>query len=211
MSLVDKFLNVIKLNDDDDDEYIDDDEYLDEEDPDYDPDEEDDTHGRLLFRRRRQEDDEPFDDEDEEAEDDGPSSRSFGRRKESRNEPSADNIVSRSRTNNKILPMRSKKSDREEEAGMTVCVIKPHSMEDAKEITEELLGNCTVILNLEGLELDLAQRLIDFASGSCYAIDGNLQKISNYIFVITPASIEITGDFENVLAGAFDVPIESRG
>ena len=94
---------------------------------------------------------------------------------------------------------------------MEVCVIKPHSMEDSREITETLLANCTVVLNMEGLDLDVAQRIIDFASGSCYAIDGNLQKISNYIFIITPSSVDISGDFQEILTGAFDVPsIEKR-
>ena len=79
-------------------------------------------------------------------------------------------------------------------------------MEDAREITETLLANCTVVLNMEGLDLDLAQRIIDFTSGSCYAINGNLQKISNYIFIITPASVDVSGDFQDLLNGAFDIP-----
>ena len=59
---------------------------------------------------------------------------------------------------------------------------------------------------MEGLDLDLAQRIIDFTSGSCYAINGNLQKISNYIFIITPASVDVSGDFQDLLNGAFDIP-----
>ena len=85
-------------------------------------------------------------------------------------------------------------------------MIKPRSMEDAREITETLLSNCTVVLNMEGLDVDVAQRIIDFSSGSCYAINGNLQKISSYIFIITPASVDISGDFQEILNGAFDIP-----
>ena len=92
-------------------------------------------------------------------------------------------------------------------SGMEVCVIKPNSIEDAREITETLLANRTVVLNLEGLDVDIAQRIIDFTSGSCFAISGNLQKISHYIFIITPASVDISGDFQELLSGAFDVPI----
>jgi cell division inhibitor SepF len=92
-------------------------------------------------------------------------------------------------------------------AGMEVCVIKPTSVEDAREITETLLANRTVVLNLEGLDVDIAQRIIDFTSGSCFAMSGNLQKISHYIFIITPASVDISGDFQELLSGAFDVPI----
>ena len=91
-------------------------------------------------------------------------------------------------------------------SGMEVCVIKPNSVEDAREITETLLANRTVVLNMEGLDVDVAQRIIDFTSGSCYAISGNLQKISHYIFIITPASVDISGDFQEILSGSFDVP-----
>lgn len=78
-------------------------------------------------------------------------------------------------------------------------MIKPISFEDAREITETLLMNRPVILNVEGLDVDIAQRIIDFASGSCFAISGNLQKISNYIFIITPANVDISGDFQNFI------------
>ena len=101
----------------------------------------------------------------------------------------------------KAVPSRSKKSL--SGTGMEVCVIKPTSVEDAREITETLLANRTVVLNLEGLDVDIAQRIIDFTSGSTFAISGNLQKISRYIFIITPASVDISGDFQSMLNGAF--------
>ncbi|MFI3176937.1 MAG: cell division protein SepF [Eubacteriales bacterium] len=89
--------------------------------------------------------------------------------------------------------------------GMEVCVIRPSSVEDGREITETLLANRTVVLNLEGLDVDIAQRIIDFTSGSCFAINGNLQKISHYIFIITPNSVDISGDFQDLFSGSFDV------
>ena len=90
--------------------------------------------------------------------------------------------------------------------GMEVCVIKPTSVEDAREITDTLLDNHTVLLNMEGLDVDMAQRIIDFTSGSTYAISGNLQKISHYIFILTPKNVDVSGDFQEILSGAFDVP-----
>ena len=45
---------------------------------------------------------------------------------------------------------------------MEVCVIKPASMEDTREIADTLLAGCTVVLNLEGIDVDIAQRIIDF-------------------------------------------------
>ena len=89
---------------------------------------------------------------------------------------------------------------------MEVCVIKPSSMEDAREIADTLIDRCTVVLNLEGIDVDVAQRIIDFSSGACYSIAGSLQKISSYIFILTPANVEISDDFQEILSGAFDVP-----
>ena len=108
----------------------------------------------------------------------------------------------------KVTPMRQSKKTG---TGMEVCVIKPTSIEDAREITETLLANRTVVLNLEGLDVDIAQRIIDFTSGSCFAISGNLQKISHYIFIIAPAIVDISGDFQEILAGSFDVPPINNG
>lgn len=103
----------------------------------------------------------------------------------------------RAKSSAKVTPIRQVKKSTA--SGMEVCVIKPTSVEDAREITETLLNNRTVVLNVEGLNVEIAQRIIDFTSGSCFAINGNLQKISNYIFIITPASVDISGDFLNLV------------
>lgn len=185
MSVLDKFLNAMKMNDDDgfDDDYLDD-----EYDEEYDDYEEERPKKRILNRFSN-------DDLDDAPEQPAPSPQP---------ERTAAQPKTRTKTttkSSKISPMRAKRS-----GGMEVCVIKPKSMEDSREITETLLEECTVVLNMEGLDLDVAQRIIDFASGSCYAIHGNLQKISNYIFIITPESVDISGDFQEILSGAFEVP-----
>lgn len=100
---------------------------------------------------------------------------------------------------NNLTPMRGGKS----KSKMNVCVIKPSTFDDVKEISDTLLSNTTIILNMEGIDLALAQRIIDFMMGACYAIDGNLQKISNYIFIITPAAVGISGDLQG-LVDAFE-------
>lgn len=104
----------------------------------------------------------------------------------------------------KVTPMRPAKKANSVTINMEVCVIRPTSIDDGREITDTLLDGRTVVLNVEGLAVDVAQRIIDFASGSCYAISGNLQKISNYIFIITPENVDISGDFQNYI-DAFDV------
>ena len=109
------------------------------------------------------------------------------------------------KSSSKVTPLRQPRKVINS-GGMEVCAIKPTSVEDAREITETLLANRTVVLNLEGLDVDIAQRIIDFTSGSTFAISGNLQKISHYIFIITPASVDISGDFQEIINSGFDVP-----
>ena len=99
----------------------------------------------------------------------------------------------------KITPMRNKSKG----TVMEVCVIKPSSFEDARDISETLLADRTVLLNMKGLDLGVAQRIIDFTCGTCYAIDGNLQRIEDYIFIITPAGVELSGDLAGIV-DAFD-------
>jgi len=174
MSVMDKFLNYMKLNGEEDDEYYDDD-YLDDE-----------------------EDIEP-----------APKKASASK---ARNVDAYDEIGAAKKpvSGNKITPINKPSARRMNNgAGMEVCVIKPTSVEDAREITETLLANRTVVLNLEGLDVDIAQRIIDFTSGSCFAIGGNLQKISHYIFIITPASVDISGDFQDIFGGSFEVPLNN--
>ncbi|MBE5900721.1 MAG: cell division protein SepF [Lachnospiraceae bacterium] len=103
----------------------------------------------------------------------------------------------------KITPMRAIRNNNNSKVAndMEVCVIRPTGIEDEREIADTLLDGRTVVLNIEGVSSDLAQRIIDFSSGSCYAIGGNLQKISNYIFIITPANVEISGDFQSIVDG----------
>lgn len=149
-------------------------------------------------------DEDYLDDEDDFEEEEKPAKKSFFSKSndaEEEEEPVAP--APKAKAASKVTPMRPQAKRGAD--SMEVCVIKPTTVEEAREITETLLSNRTVVLNLEGLDVDIAQRIIDFTSGSCYAIQGNLQKISHYIFIITPASVDISGDFQNILAGTFDV------
>ena len=79
-------------------------------------------------------------------------------------------------------------------------MIKPASMDDSKEIVDTLLGGRAVIINLEGIHIEIAQRIIDFTYGACYSIDGNFNKVTEYIFIVSPRSIELSGDLLDVIA-----------
>jgi cell division inhibitor SepF len=110
--------------------------------------------------------------------------------------------TARTSSASKVTPMRQPAR----KPSMEVCVIKPTTVDDAREITETLLSGSTVILNLEGLDLEVAQRIIDLTSGATFAINGNLQKISNFIFLVTPTNVDISGDLHDLLNSSFDVP-----
>lgn len=149
-------------------------------------------------------DDDYYDDDMEDA----PAPKKTGTAKD--NDDLLDEKLARKPSTGKVTQMRQPATRKiSGGAGMEVCVIKPTTIEDAREITETLLANRTVVLNLEGLDVDIAQRIIDFTSGSCFAISGNLQKISHYIFIITPASVDISGDFQDIFGGSFDSPLNT--
>lgn len=145
-------------------------------------------------------DDDDFDDYDDEEEIEEP----IRKRLSAKADNDYEEEKPKSKPASKVTPLKQVRKTGTN--GMEVCVIKPTSVDDAREITETLLQNRTVVLNLEGLDVDIAQRIIDFTSGSCFAIGGNLQKISHFILIITPPSVDISGDFQQILSGSFDVP-----
>ncbi|MDO5402859.1 MAG: cell division protein SepF, partial [Eubacteriales bacterium] len=107
---------------------------------------------------------------------------------------------SRFNSNKKVVPIKAAGG-----RGLEVVVIRPESMEDASEITDTLLSGKAVVLNLEGIHVEIAQRIIDYSAGSCYAMRGNLQKITNYIFLVTPPNVDISGDIPEIVAGGIDL------
>ena len=83
--------------------------------------------------------------------------------------------------------------------GSEVYVIKPQDFNEAQTVTDFLKDGKAIIINMEGIELSLAQRIIDFIGGATYALDGSLQAISGNIFVAAPADIEVSGDLREEL------------
>ena len=153
--------------------------------------------------------DEDYDDDEDDFEYEKPKKSFFGKKEKPAFEEEDDFEPKKTSRSNKVTPMRQPAVRRSSPA-MEVCVIKPNTMEDTREITETLLTGRTVILNLEGMDLEVAQRVIDFTSGATFAIDGNLQKISNFIFLVTPANVDISGDLQDLLGASFDVPIQNK-
>lgn len=86
-----------------------------------------------------------------------------------------------------------------------IFTIKPTSLEDSKEIVDTLLEGKAIIINFEGTNTDLAQRIIDSISGACCAVDGTLKKISGYIYIVSPVTIELYGEyFDSSSSNSYD-------
>ena len=77
---------------------------------------------------------------------------------------------------------------------LKVILKKPERFEEASEIADRLREKCTVVLNLESTNKDIARRLVDFLSGVAYAGDGNIQKVSANTYIITPYSVDFEGE-----------------
>ncbi len=209
MGVLDKFLDAIKLNDDYDDDELLDDSILEEED-DYEDDfldDEDDMEEKpkkKFFEKfsKKKSEEEDFLDEDEPEEEPVKSAPAkVSAKTAAAKAPVKQERAARPAPSSKITPMRTSKRS-SQTVNMEVCVIKPTTMEEAREIADTLVDNSTVILNLEGIDVELAQRIIDFTSGACYSLGGSLQQVSSYIFVLGPYNVDITGDLQNILGGS---------
>lgn len=82
---------------------------------------------------------------------------------------------------------------------LNVVVIAPETFEDARDIADHLKSKKPCVVNLENVDKEISRRIIDFLSGSVYALDGNIQKISTGIFLIAPYNVSIMGDFKDEL------------
>ena len=82
-----------------------------------------------------------------------------------------------------------------------VFVIKPQETDEAQSVIDFLKSGRTIVINIEGLSVDVAQRIIDYVGGACYAMGGSLNVVSSNIFIATPQDIEVSGDLREELVG----------
>jgi cell division inhibitor SepF len=75
-----------------------------------------------------------------------------------------------------------------------VHLVVPKSFNDAQQVADRFKDSIPVILNLQGIDTDLSKRLIDFASGLTYALDGGMQRIADKVFMLTPRNVEISAE-----------------
>jgi cell division inhibitor SepF len=73
-------------------------------------------------------------------------------------------------------------------------LVIPKSFNDAQQVADKFKDDIPVVLNLQGTETDLSKRLIDFASGLTYALDGGMQRVADRVFMLTPRNVEISAE-----------------
>lgn len=179
-----KFLDFMKLSDPDDD--YDDDDGL------FDDDEEEEEDFFLAKRKPKEKAVSSYDDDEE---DDYASRRPKPRQTKAAN-PS------------KLVSINSRNNNRRSQ----VFVIKPQNLDQAQTVTGYLKEGHLVVINMEGIEIHIAQRIIDFIGGACDALDGSIQGISNNIFIAAPSNVAVTGDLRDEILNQSTVsPDLNRG
>lgn len=93
------------------------------------------------------------------------------------------------------VPMRSAS-----QSGLELIIRKPTSFDDSQEICDLLKQEHAIIVNLEQVDRELAQKMMDFISGAIYALDAKIHQISGSIFCISPAKVDISGDYFSMIS-----------
>jgi len=109
----------------------------------------------------------------------------------------------RPQTTSRVVPLRSASASR----ALEVSIMKPTRFDDSQDICDMLVAERATVVNLEGIDLALAQRIMDFISGAVYSLNGKIHQISSLIFIISPENVDISGDYLSyVEQNGFEVP-----
>ncbi len=204
---------IFKLNNfDEDEDYEEDDDYI------FDEEDDDDDYDEPIRAPRKKSKPEPKTSRggfggNTQSSQAGASGAGQNKRYTSVSRTATDNLVSFNNRDNKAGKSAKKYSDsvsdnysennRKEKMQSTrtaaggsqdVFVIKPQGFDDAQTVADFLKSGKVIVINMEGLQLETAQRIIDFIGGACYGIDGQLNAVSASIFIAAPVNIEVTGD-----------------
>ena len=96
----------------------------------------------------------------------------------------------------------AKRTDTPSASDVNVRIFHPKTIEDANAIADELVSDKIVVMNLEEVDMAAAQRIVDFVSGACYSVDGNLQKIAKKAFIVTPKNANLSSEMGNIIREA---------
>ncbi len=91
-------------------------------------------------------------------------------------------------------PSRARVAALPSPASVRVHLVVPRSFNDAQQIADKFKDAIPVILNLQSSDQDLSKRLIDFASGLTYALDGGMQRVADKVFLLTPRNVEVSAE-----------------
>ena len=149
------------------------------------------------YLRVSESDDESFDDDmieiEDYNEDEDDSEIKNASEQVEEEEPMRPRVASRNTRVNKVIPIRKE---------LEVTMIRPTSVEESRIVVDNLKGGRAVVLNLEDVRTNIAQRIVDFICGAAYDMEGNLQSISDSIFIVTPPNIGLSGEFTDLLGGS---------
>ncbi|MCL2674072.1 MAG: cell division protein SepF [Defluviitaleaceae bacterium] len=105
----------------------------------------------------------------------------------------------RASLDSKVLSLPSSNNYRGAAVAEEIVICRPETLEDARPVCEYLKNNVICVISLESVDKAIAQRIADFLSGACDALDGGIQRISHDIFLIAPANIAITSQVREEL------------
>jgi cell division inhibitor SepF len=100
---------------------------------------------------------------------------------------------------NNIVSLHSQKNAK-------VVLTEPRTYDEAQEIADQLKSRRSVIVNLQRVRRDQAIRIVDFLSGTVYALGGHISKLGPDIFLCTPDSVEVTGTITEMMSEEADYP-----
>jgi cell division inhibitor SepF len=100
---------------------------------------------------------------------------------------------------NNVVSIHSQKSAR-------VVLTEPRSYDEAQEIADQLKARRAVVVNLQRIRRDQAIRIVDFLSGTVYALGGHISKLGPDIFLCTPDSVEVSGNISEMMSEEADYP-----
>jgi cell division inhibitor SepF len=92
----------------------------------------------------------------------------------------------------KVMPMQSRTTN-----PFKLVVIEPEGFEECPKLVDSLKTRKPIIINLEKIESETARKIFDFLSGATYALNGNVQKVANNIFVFAPENVDISSSIDN--------------
>ena len=96
---------------------------------------------------------------------------------------------------NRVLPMQNKNVNPNTNQ-FKMVVIEPKSFDECPKLVDNLKAKKPVIINLEKVETDTARKIFDFLSGATYALNGNVQKVANNIFIFAPENVDVAASVD---------------